>query len=300
MSASCSLHKPCSHLVAIPKQLCPTPATSAGKAPDPFLHRVGSSSSSNADPTIETCLLNIVMSNAMMNNAAAADPGRAIVSGLMLPDAATATSTYLEHSTYLPSSTWPNLHVNVCAVFPCCRPLLNEATLPDVTNCGVNVPSPDMLTPQRSAAAIWTWAPAHPYAPWAEAAMVTRMARGRSARWALQQAAATAARLWARMSGDDDPGVRWDSSASRCTIADVLVSMGSRIHHGRWLLKMLLSCCTLPASPFVNVGGGAQQLWTERQPCCHCDGSGYLASVLPTAGSTVSVWRVMEVLFKCI
>lgn len=30
------------------------------------------------------------------------------------------------------------------------RPLLDEASMPDVANCGINVPSPDMLTPERS------------------------------------------------------------------------------------------------------------------------------------------------------
>lgn len=52
------------------------------------------------------------------------------------------------------------------------RPLLDEASLPGVTACGVNFPSPDMMTPQRSAAAIWTWAPAHPFAPFSERALL--------------------------------------------------------------------------------------------------------------------------------
>jgi hypothetical protein len=43
--------------------------------------------------------------------------------------------------------------------------LLDETTLPDVTRCGVNAPSPDILTPQRSASTIWTWAPGHPFMP---------------------------------------------------------------------------------------------------------------------------------------
>jgi len=43
--------------------------------------------------------------------------------------------------------------------------LLDETTLPDVTRCGVNAPSPDILTPQRSASTIWTWAPGHPFTP---------------------------------------------------------------------------------------------------------------------------------------
>lgn len=31
--------------------------------------------------------------------------------------------------------------------------------------CGLNMPSPDLLTPVRAAAAIWTWAPGHPFDP---------------------------------------------------------------------------------------------------------------------------------------
>ena len=29
--------------------------------------------------------------------------------------------------------------------------------------CGLNMPSPDLLTPNRAAAAVWTWAPGHPF-----------------------------------------------------------------------------------------------------------------------------------------
>lgn len=54
------------------------------------------------------------------------------------------------------------------------RPLLDEASLPGVTACGINFPSPDMMTPQRSAAAIWTWAPAHPFAPFSERALLLK------------------------------------------------------------------------------------------------------------------------------
>lgn len=32
-----------------------------------------------------------------------------------------------------------------------------------VMGCGLNMPSPDLLTPVRAAATIWTWAPGHPY-----------------------------------------------------------------------------------------------------------------------------------------
>ena len=31
--------------------------------------------------------------------------------------------------------------------------------------CGLNQPAPDLLTPVRAAAAIWTWAPGHPFDP---------------------------------------------------------------------------------------------------------------------------------------
>ena len=34
--------------------------------------------------------------------------------------------------------------------------------MPDVVSCGLNMPSPDLLTPERAAATIWTWAPGHP------------------------------------------------------------------------------------------------------------------------------------------
>ncbi|GAB4815112.1 hypothetical protein N2152v2_002158 [Parachlorella kessleri] len=45
------------------------------------------------------------------------------------------------------------------------EPYLDEATMPAVLGCGLNVPSPDLLTPSKAAAAIWTWAPGHPYDP---------------------------------------------------------------------------------------------------------------------------------------
>ncbi|GAX74847.1 hypothetical protein CEUSTIGMA_g2293.t1 [Chlamydomonas eustigma] len=31
-----------------------------------------------------------------------------------------------------------------------------------ITSCGVNYPAPDLLTPERAAAHIWSWAPGHP------------------------------------------------------------------------------------------------------------------------------------------
>jgi hypothetical protein len=83
------------------------------------------------------------------------------------------------------------------------EPLLDEASMPDVANCGINVPSPDMLTTERSASWIWSWAPAHPFAPWSEAAMREQ----RAVRRAMLQAVATAQRLWARLTRrNDDPG----------------------------------------------------------------------------------------------
>ncbi|EFN52069.1 hypothetical protein CHLNCDRAFT_139316 [Chlorella variabilis] len=47
-------------------------------------------------------------------------------------------------------------------------PVFDEATLPPVTGCGLNMPSPDLLTPDRAAATIWTWAPGHPFDPTSE------------------------------------------------------------------------------------------------------------------------------------
>ncbi|KAL4424092.1 hypothetical protein ABPG75_001393 [Micractinium tetrahymenae] len=45
------------------------------------------------------------------------------------------------------------------------QPVFDELTLPPVMGCGLNMPSPDLLTPVRAAAAIWTWAPGHPFDP---------------------------------------------------------------------------------------------------------------------------------------
>ncbi|KAG7674064.1 hypothetical protein Ndes2526B_g02453 [Nannochloris sp. 'desiccata'] len=42
-------------------------------------------------------------------------------------------------------------------------PYFDEASIPGVVDCGVNIPSPDLLTPSRAAAAVWTWAPGHPF-----------------------------------------------------------------------------------------------------------------------------------------
>ena len=41
-------------------------------------------------------------------------------------------------------------------------PILDEATMREVMTCGLNVPAPDLLTPERAAAAVWTWAPGYP------------------------------------------------------------------------------------------------------------------------------------------
>jgi hypothetical protein len=42
-------------------------------------------------------------------------------------------------------------------------PYFDEASLPGAVDCGVNIPSPDLLTPSRAAAAVWTWAPGYPF-----------------------------------------------------------------------------------------------------------------------------------------
>ena len=50
-------------------------------------------------------------------------------------------------------------------VAPCsCRPVLDEELLPEAVACSLAQPAPDRLTPRRAAAAIWSWAPGHPYA----------------------------------------------------------------------------------------------------------------------------------------
>ncbi len=41
--------------------------------------------------------------------------------------------------------------------------VLDDVALPGVTACGVNMPSPDMLTPQRMESMVWSWAPGHPH-----------------------------------------------------------------------------------------------------------------------------------------
>ena len=41
-------------------------------------------------------------------------------------------------------------------------PVLDEVNLPLVTACGLNMPSPDSVVPERAAAGVWTWAEGHP------------------------------------------------------------------------------------------------------------------------------------------
>lgn len=41
-------------------------------------------------------------------------------------------------------------------------PFLDEEMLRDLVSCGLSMPAPDLLTPERAAAAIWTWAPGYP------------------------------------------------------------------------------------------------------------------------------------------
>lgn len=60
---------------------------------------------------------------------------------------------------------WASLRVSQMAGFSSsaeCSPLLDESSLPDVYQCGLNMPSPDLLTPQRAASTIWSWAPGEP------------------------------------------------------------------------------------------------------------------------------------------
>lgn len=55
------------------------------------------------------------------------------------------------------------------------RPLLDEVSLPEVTRCGLNSPSPDSLTPERAAAMIWTWADGHPYDPYLDLSQAAQL-----------------------------------------------------------------------------------------------------------------------------
>ena len=43
------------------------------------------------------------------------------------------------------------------------RPTMDVKSIPDLASCGLNMPAPDLLTPIRSAAAIWSWAEGHPF-----------------------------------------------------------------------------------------------------------------------------------------
>lgn len=52
-------------------------------------------------------------------------------------------------------------------------PFFDESTLPDVIDCGLNLPAPDLLTPSRAAASVWTWAPGHPQKNVGECAMIS-------------------------------------------------------------------------------------------------------------------------------
>ncbi|KAL3139980.1 hypothetical protein ABBQ38_004267 [Trebouxia sp. C0009 RCD-2024] len=55
------------------------------------------------------------------------------------------------------------------------EPLLDEVSLPEVTRCGLNSPSPDSLTPERAAAMIWTWADGHPYDPYLDLSQAAQL-----------------------------------------------------------------------------------------------------------------------------
>ena len=46
---------------------------------------------------------------------------------------------------------------------------MDEEAVQSMSRCGMNMPSPDLLTTERSMASIWSWAPGHPFnAPPAE------------------------------------------------------------------------------------------------------------------------------------
>lgn len=43
--------------------------------------------------------------------------------------------------------------------------VLDNITIPGVVQCNLNMPCPDLLTPRKAAASIWTWAVGHPFLP---------------------------------------------------------------------------------------------------------------------------------------
>ena len=40
---------------------------------------------------------------------------------------------------------------------------MDEGAVQSMSRCGLNMPSPDLLTTERSIASIWSWAPGHPF-----------------------------------------------------------------------------------------------------------------------------------------
>ena len=52
-------------------------------------------------------------------------------------------------------------------------PFFDESSLPGVVECGVNIPCPDLLTPSRAAAAVWSWAVGHPFENGGECAVAS-------------------------------------------------------------------------------------------------------------------------------
>lgn len=52
-------------------------------------------------------------------------------------------------------------------------PFFDENTLPDIIDCGLNLPAPDLLTPARAAASVWSWAPGHPQSDIGECVMIS-------------------------------------------------------------------------------------------------------------------------------
>lgn len=44
------------------------------------------------------------------------------------------------------------------------RNVIDDTTLPTIMNCGINLPSPDRITPKRAGRSVWSWAPGEPKA----------------------------------------------------------------------------------------------------------------------------------------
>ncbi|KAI3432222.1 hypothetical protein D9Q98_003784 [Chlorella vulgaris] len=117
------------------------------------------------------------------------------------------------------------------------HPLFDEVTLPPVMGCGLNMPSPDHLTPDRAAATIWSWAPGHPFDPAWELASSTAggsTVDGSSSRKAAEWLAAAAGRVKA---ASVPAASRVAAAAANCGV----LSAGD----SRWRAAP----CTLPSLP---------------------------------------------------